>query len=165
MKLVCLKWSSTIWFHPRFSQTCIPHGSQRRQMFILFVYLILFFLFLFFILIFPKSMVWCKTAVSSALSMEILQSCTTLQWHHNGHNGVSNHQPHDCLLNRLFRSRSKKTSKLHVTGICARSTVNSLHKWPVTQKMFPFDDVIMKPPKSKLAIYPCELIVNETLRS
>ena len=30
-----------------------------------------------------------------------------------------NHQPHNCLLNRLFRRRSKKTSKLRVTGFCA----------------------------------------------
>ena len=29
---------------------------------------------------------------------------------------ASNHQPHYCLLNRLFRRRSKKTSKLRVTG-------------------------------------------------
>ena len=43
----------------------------------------------------------------------------TLQWRHNGHDGVSNHQPHDCLLNRLFGRRSKKTSKLRVTGLCA----------------------------------------------
>ena len=43
----------------------------------------------------------------------------SLQWCHNGHDGVSNYQPHDCLLNRLFRCRSKKTSKLRVTGICA----------------------------------------------
>ena len=42
-----------------------------------------------------------------------------LQWRHNGHDDVSNHQPHHFLLNRLFRSRSKKTSKLRVTGICA----------------------------------------------
>ena len=48
----------------------------------------------------------------------------TLQWRHNGLNGVSNHQPRDCLLNRLFRRRSKKTSKLRVTGLCAgNSTV------------------------------------------
>ena len=40
-------------------------------------------------------------------------------WRHNGHDGVSNHQPHDCFLNRLFRRRSKKTSKLRVTGLCA----------------------------------------------
>ena len=32
---------------------------------------------------------------------------------------VSNHQPHHWLLNRLFRSKSKKTSKLRVTGLCA----------------------------------------------
>ena len=42
---------------------------------------------------------------------------TTLQWRHE-HDGVSNHQPHHCLLNRLFRCRSKKTSQLHVTGLC-----------------------------------------------
>ena len=44
---------------------------------------------------------------------------TTLLWRHNGRDSVSNHQPHDCLLNRLFRPRSKKTSKLRVTGLCA----------------------------------------------
>ena len=42
-----------------------------------------------------------------------LQSC------HNERDGISNHQPHDCLLNRLFRHRSKKTLELHVTGLCA----------------------------------------------
>ena len=39
-----------------------------------------------------------------------------LQWRHYKRNGVSNHQPHDCLLNRLFMRRSKKTTKLRVTG-------------------------------------------------
>ena len=43
----------------------------------------------------------------------------TLQWHHTGRDGVSKHQPHECLLNRLFRHRSKKTSKRGVTGLCA----------------------------------------------
>ena len=41
-----------------------------------------------------------------------------LLWRHNEPDGVSNHQPHDCLLNRLFGHRSKKTSKLRVTGVC-----------------------------------------------
>ena len=40
----------------------------------------------------------------------------SLHWRHGG---VSNHQPHDCLLNRLFMLRSKKKSKLRVTGLCA----------------------------------------------
>ena len=42
-----------------------------------------------------------------------------LRWRQNGRDNVSNHQPRDCLLNRLFRRRSKKTSKLRVTGLCA----------------------------------------------
>ena len=43
----------------------------------------------------------------------------TLQWRDNGRDGVSNQQPHHCLLSRLFRFRSKKTPKLRVTGLCA----------------------------------------------
>ena len=40
-----------------------------------------------------------------------------LQWRHNGRDGVSNQRRLDCLLNRLFRRRSKKTSKFCVTGL------------------------------------------------
>ena len=43
----------------------------------------------------------------------------SLRWRHNDRDGVSNHRPRDCLLNHLFRRRSKKTSKLCVTGLCA----------------------------------------------
>ena len=71
---------------------------------------------------------------------------TSLQWRHNDHDGVSNLQPHGCLLNRLFGRRSKKTPELRVTGLCAGNSpgpVNSPHKGPVTRKMLPFDDVIM----------------------
>ena len=68
------------------------------------------------------------------------------RWRHNGRDSVSNHQLRHCLLRLLFRRRSKKASKLRVTGLCAgihRGPVNSPHMWPVTRKMFPFDDVIM----------------------
>ena len=43
----------------------------------------------------------------------------TLQRRHNGHDGVSNHQPHHCL----FKCRSRKTSKLRVTGLCAGNSL------------------------------------------
>ena len=46
------------------------------------------------------------------------QSVDSLQWRHSEHDSVSNHQPHDYLFNFLLRSRTKKTSKLHVTGPC-----------------------------------------------
>ena len=42
----------------------------------------------------------------------------SLQWRNNGRDGVSNHRRLNCLLNCLFRRRSKKTSKLRVTGLC-----------------------------------------------
>ena len=61
----------------------------------------------------------------------------TLPWRHNGHDGVSNHRRLDCLLNRLFRRRSKKTSKLRVTGN-PRWPMDSPHKWPATRKCFHF---------------------------
>ena len=72
--------------------------------------------------------------------------CETLRWRQNGRDSVSNHQPRHCLLSLLFGRRSKKTSKLRVTGLCVGNSpgpVNSPHKGPVTRKMFPFDDVIM----------------------
>ena len=52
-----------------------------------------------------------------------------------------------CNVYFWHRLWSKKTSKLRVTGLCAGNSpgpVNSPHKGPVSRKMFPFDDVIMK---------------------
>ena len=59
----------------------------------------------------PKVIIWDLKYIPRILH-------ATLQWRY-GHGGVSNHQPHDGLLNRLFNCRSKKTSKPHITGICA----------------------------------------------
>ena len=76
----------------------------------------------------------------------VLKPRTPSHWRINDHDGISNHQPHGCLLNRLFRHRSKKISKLRVTGLCVGNSpgpVNSPQKGPVTWKMFPFDDVII----------------------
>ena len=46
--------------------------------------------------------------------------CTgkAIYWRHNERDGVSNHHRLECLLKRLFRRRSKKTSKLRATGLC-----------------------------------------------
>ena len=51
------------------------------------------------------------------------------------------------------RKHQSSASLAFVRGI-HRGPVNSPHKWPVTRKMFPFDDVIMKYlPQSKLCGY------------
>ena len=88
---------------------------------------------------------WQQQNVNQTSNSQQTWSSLALHWRHNDHGGVSNHQPRGCLLNRLFRHRWKKTSKLRVTGFCAGNSpgpVNSPHKGPVTRKMFPFDDVI-----------------------
>ena len=56
------------------------------------------------------SMLWGAPAEGSKLF--------TLHWRHNECEDVSNHQCLDCLLSRLIRRRSKKTSKLRVTCLC-----------------------------------------------
>ena len=86
--------------------------------------------------------------VSSTSDKILSQSLyhSTLQWRHNERDGVSNHRPHDCLLTRLFRRRLKETTKPCVTGLCGGNspvTDEFPAQGPVTQKMFPFDDVIM----------------------
>ena len=48
----------------------------------------------------------------------MLSGQSSLQWRHNGRDGVSNHRRLDCPFHRLFRRRSKKTSNLRVTGLC-----------------------------------------------
>ena len=55
--------------------------------------------------LFPKTE-HCKT-------MHILS-----QWHHTARVGVSNYQCLDCLFHYLSRRRSKKASKLRITGLC-----------------------------------------------
>ena len=66
--------------------------------------------------IFLRLMHYNDVMMSTMAKVNILVA--SLQWRHYGHYGVLNHQPHDCLLNRLFRRRSKKASKLRVTGLC-----------------------------------------------
>ena len=56
--------------------------------------------------------------IHSSVWLCFICQAMALQWRHNGYAGISNHQPHDCLLNRLFGHRSKKPSKLCVTGLC-----------------------------------------------
>ena len=52
----------------------------------------------------------------------IVPKVVPLRWRNNGLDSVPNHQPHDCLPNRSFGHRSKKTSKLCVTGLCVENS-------------------------------------------
>ena len=71
--------------------------------------------------------------------------CLSLQWSHNGHDGISNYQPHDPLLNHIFRHISKKISKLLVTGLCVGNSPGT-GEFPTQiasmRKMFLFHDIM-----------------------
>ena len=81
-----------------------------------------------------------------------------LQWRHNGSDGVSNHVIMGAMASQItrltivystvyssadLRKYQSSASLAFVRGI-QRSPVNSPHKWPVTRKMFRFDEVIMR---------------------
>ena len=86
----------------------------------------------------------------------------TLQWRHNERDSVSNHQPDHCSLNRLFRRSWRKhqsSASLSFVRRIHRGPVNSPHKWPVTRRVFPFDDVIM----TRLVIVPTLVIIIGTV--
>ena len=81
--------------------------------------------------------------------MRALMCKWALQWRNNGLDSVSNHQP-TIVYSTVYsgsnqRKHQSSSSLAFVRGI-HRWPVNSPHKWPVTRKMFPFDDVIMEWP-------------------
>ena len=57
----------------------------------------------------------CQWYSSSFVVCGVMSS---LQWRYNERGGISDHRRLDCLHSRFFRRRSKKTSKLCVTGLC-----------------------------------------------
>ena len=80
----------------------------------------------------------------------------------NGRNGVLNHQPHDCLLNYLYRCRSKKTSKLRVTGLCDENSPET-GEFPAqrvsnSKKCFHLMTSSRKGAQNKCQIYYCSLV-------
>ena len=103
----------------------------------------------------------CEAINTSTKVVSLVVELGSLQLRYNGCESVSNHQPHDCLPNRLFRRRSKRrqssASLAFVRGI-HRSLVNSPHKWPVTRKKLPFIDAIMSQSKQTVAkFYTCSV--------
>ena len=68
---------------------------------------------------------------------------TSLQWHHNEHDGVPSNRRLD-FTQPFFQVQIKEniTSLAFVRGI-HRGPVNSPHREPVTRKMFLFGDAIM----------------------
>ena len=73
-------------------------------------------------------------------------------WEYSLHecHGVWNHQQRDCSFNRFLKLTPKKTSKLCISGTFVRgihwSPLDSPHKGPVMQIVFPWHDISMEFP-------------------
>ena len=68
---------------------------------------------------------------NNALMMSHERHGFTLHWRHNERGGISDHQPHDCLLNRLF----KRTWKTHQSS-ASLAFLRGIHRWPLRGKCF-----------------------------
>ena len=91
---------------------------------------------------------WGKSSWNLVGALVALPSI--LQWRHDEGSGVSNHQPHDCLLNRLFNGQIKENIKAPshwplwgeftydrwIPRTKGQSPVNTPNNGPVTRKMF-----------------------------
>ena len=73
-----------------------------------------------------------------------------LQWRHNERDGIYNHRGsivYSTVCSWVDQRKQRSASLAFVRGI-HRWLVNSPHKGPVTRKMLPFDDVIMRQEKA-----------------
>ena len=59
----------------------------------------------------PVACYFCLITTLRLINQRVCGKQPPLQWRHNERGGVSNHQPHDCLLNRLFKAQIKENTK------------------------------------------------------
>ena len=91
--------------------------------------------------------IWFPVRATLCHDFRFCSHPSALQWCYNERDGVSNHRRLACLLKRLFRRRWKKTSKLHVTGLCegiAQVTGEFPTQRASNAEKVSFCDVIMK---------------------
>ena len=67
----------------------------------------------------------------------------TLRWRHNERQITSLTIVYSIVYSDADQRKHQSSAPLAFVRGIHRGPVNSPHKWPVTRKMFPFDDVIM----------------------
>ena len=90
---------------------------------------------------------------ASATRLLIYMQRSSLRWRHNGRDSITSLT---IVYSTVYsdadqRNHQGSASLAFVWGI-HRGPVISPHKWPVTRKMFPFDDVTMSPGSSSTMV-------------
>ena len=78
------------WMHTQYDPWFYIAKAGAQYRFVLFLFA-------------SKWIYWCSSYTFPLVDCN--DFCASLRWCHNGQDGVSNHQPHHCLLNRLFGCR------------------------------------------------------------
>ena len=82
--------------------------------------------------------------ISAALEWKIIRSDhNSLQWRHNERQITCLTIVYSTVYSGADQRKHQSSASLAFVRGINRRAVNSPHKWPVTRKMFPFDDVIM----------------------
>ena len=85
---------------------------------------------------------------------------TSLLWRHNGTMAcqiTSLTIVYSTVYSGADQRKHQSSASLSFVRVIHRGSVNSPHKWPVTRKMFPFDDVIIGESYS----YPTEATIKK----
>ena len=77
-----------------------------------------------------------RYAKQRAISINQTWISWTLQWRHNERNGVSNRRRLDCLLNSLFRRRSKKHQSPASQKVSNAENVSISWPWTLNCELF-----------------------------
>ena len=88
--------------------------------------------------------------LKNSRTSSVKEMAMILQGRHNEQDGVVNHQPHDCIVNCLFRRRSKKASKFPSMALCGGWWIPG--KRAIDAEIFSFDDVTMRRQATKSVI-------------
>ena len=75
-------------------------------------------------------------------TFSLLKDIGPLRWRHNDHAGVLT-VVYSIVYSGVNQRKHQSSASLAFVREIHRGPANFPHKWPVTRKMFPFDDVIM----------------------
>ena len=87
--------------------------------------------------------IWFRTGKKQLLEPTLtnMYDAMSLRWRHDGPDSVST--VYSTVYSDADRRKHQSFASLAFAWGIHRRPGNSPHKWPVTRKMFPFDDVIM----------------------
>ena len=138
-------WYSHNLFEPWLQTIALSNSLQPFDHPSLFVTL-LYFIILIILLCSDYACIIVVEAIRPLSFIVLFLKSFSLWWRHNGHDGVWNTSltiVYSTVYSGADQRKYQSSASLAFVRGIHWGPVNSPHKWPVTRKMFPFDDVIV----------------------